>query len=126
MRAKAAASLREKRRVIEQVFEALSSSVRRKILAYLSGGPLTAGEIAERFDISKPSISKHLSLLESAGLIESEKKGQFVHYNLVRENLVNTLNGYVQEVCPVSRPLKKESLRLSVAKPVTKKADTKS
>lgn len=97
--------------MIEQVFEALSSSVRRKILAYLSGGALTAGEIAQRFDISKPSISKHLSLLEAANLIRSEKKGQFVHYTLVRENLVNTLNGYVQEVCPVSRPLKKESQR---------------
>jgi ArsR family transcriptional regulator, arsenate/arsenite/antimonite-responsive transcriptional repressor len=97
--------------VIEQVFEALSSTVRRKILAYLSGGPLTAGDIAQRFDISKPSISKHLSLLEAAGLIRSEKKGQFVHYTLVQDNLINTLNGYVQEVCPVSRPLKKESLR---------------
>ena len=99
--------------MIEQVFEALSSTVRRKILAYLSGGALTAGEIADRFNISKPSISKHLSLLESAGLIQSERKGQFVHYALVRENLLNTLNGYVQEVCPVSRPLKKESQRRS-------------
>lgn len=98
---------------IELVFEALSSSVRRKILAYLAGGPLTAGDIAERFEISKPSISKHLALLETAALIRGEKKGQFIHYSLVRENLVNTLNGYVQEVCPVSRPIKKESLRRS-------------
>ncbi len=97
--------------MIEQVFEALSSSVRRKILAYLAGGPLTAGEIAERFDISKPSISKHLALLETAGLIKGERKGQFIHYTLVSDNLVNTLNGFVQEVCPVSRPIKKESLR---------------
>ncbi len=97
--------------MIEKVFEALSSSVRRRILAYLAGGGLTAGEIAERFDISKPSISKHLSLLEAAGLVRSEKKGQFVHYELVADNLVNTLNGYVQEVCPVSRPIKKESQR---------------
>jgi ArsR family transcriptional regulator, arsenate/arsenite/antimonite-responsive transcriptional repressor len=95
--------------MIEKVFEALSSTVRRKILAYLSGGPLTAGEIADRFDISKPSISKHLMLLETAGLIRSERKGQYIHYSLVEENLVNTLNGYVQEVCPVSRPLKRES-----------------
>lgn len=101
--------------MIEKVFEALSSGVRRKILAYLSGGPLTAGEIAERFDISKPSISKHLSVLEGAGLIESTRKGQFIHYALVRENLLNTLNGYVQEVCPVSRPLKKESERRAAA-----------
>jgi DNA-binding transcriptional ArsR family regulator len=102
--------------MIDKVFEALSSTVRRKILAYLSASDLTAGEIAERFDISKPSISKHLALLEGAGLIESEKKGQFVHYRLVRDSLVNTLNGFVQEVCPVSRPLKKESQRLAKAK----------
>jgi ArsR family transcriptional regulator len=98
---------------LDQVFEALSSTVRRKILAYLSSTDLTAGEIAQRFNISKPSISKHLSVLENAGLIASEKRGQFIHYSLVRDSLVNTLNGYLQEVCPVSRPLKRESSRLA-------------
>ena len=96
---------------MDKIFEALSSAVRRKILAYLSATSLTAGEIADRFDISKPSVSKHLGILENAGLIESEKKGQFIHYRLVRENLVNTLNGFVQEVCPVARPIKRESRR---------------
>lgn len=98
---------------MQRVFEALSSVTRRKILAYLSQTDLTAGEIAQRFDISKPSVSQHLSILETAGLVASEKRGQYVHYRLVRENLVNTLNGYVQEVCPVSRPLKKESEKLA-------------
>lgn len=98
---------------MQRVFEALSSVTRRKILAYLSQTDLTAGEIAKRFDISKPSVSQHLTILETAGLVASEKRGQFVHYRLVRENLVNTLNGYVQEVCPVSRPLKKESEKLA-------------
>jgi ArsR family transcriptional regulator, arsenate/arsenite/antimonite-responsive transcriptional repressor len=101
---------------LDKVFEALSSTVRRKILAYLSATDLTAGEIADRFDISKPSISKHLSILESAGLIASERRGQFIHYSLVRDNLLNTLNGYLQEVCPVSRPLKRESARLAKSK----------
>jgi ArsR family transcriptional regulator, arsenate/arsenite/antimonite-responsive transcriptional repressor len=101
---------------LDNVFEALSSTVRRKILAYLSATELSAGEIAERFDISKPSISKHLSVLENAGLIKGERRGQFIHYSLVRDNLVNTLNGYIQEVCPVSRPLKKESARLAKSK----------
>ena len=100
----------------EQIFEALASSVRRKILAYLSASSLTAGEIADRFSISKPSVSKHLSILENAGLVVSEKRGQYVHYTLVAENLVNTLNGYVQEVCPVSRPLKRESKLKAAAK----------
>jgi ArsR family transcriptional regulator, arsenate/arsenite/antimonite-responsive transcriptional repressor len=94
---------------IQRVFEALSSQVRRKILAYLAETELTAGDIASRFDISKPSVSQHLNVLETAGLVRSEKRGQFVHYSLVRESLTNTLNGYVQEVCPVARPLKKES-----------------
>lgn len=94
---------------MDKVFEALSSTVRRKILAYLSAADMTAGQIAARFEISKPSISKHLSILEGAGLIKGDKKGQFIHYSLVREGLVNTLNGFVQEVCPVARPLKRES-----------------
>ena len=94
---------------LDKVFEALSSTVRRKILAYLSATDLTAGDIAARFEISKPSVSKHLSILENAGLVRSERHGQFIHYSLVRDNLVNTLNGYVQEVCPVSKPLKRES-----------------
>ncbi len=97
----------------EKIFAALSSSVRRKILAYLSATSLTAGEIADRFDITKPSLSKHLSVLENAGLIWGEKKGQYIHYSLVKDNLVNTLNSYVQEVCPVSRPLRKESRKLA-------------
>ncbi|HZF26722.1 MAG TPA: metalloregulator ArsR/SmtB family transcription factor [Steroidobacteraceae bacterium] len=94
---------------LDKVFEALSSTVRRKILAYLSATNLTAGEISDRFDISKPSVSKHLAILENAGLIRGERRGQYIHYSLVSDNLVNTLNSYVQEVCPVSKPLKRES-----------------
>jgi DNA-binding transcriptional ArsR family regulator len=94
------------------VFDALASTPRRKILAFLAEAELTAGEIASRFSMSKPAISKHLAILENAGLIKGDKRGQFVHYALVRENLVNTLNGVVQEVCPGSRPLKRESKRI--------------
>lgn len=98
---------------MQKVFEALSSTTRRKILAYLSHAELTAGEIAARFDISKPAVSQHLSVLEGAGLVTSDKRGQFVHYRLAPETLANTLNGFVQEVCPVSKPLKRESAQLS-------------
>jgi len=97
---------------MEKIFEALASTPRRKILAYLAEVDLTAGEIAARFEMSKPAISKHLQILESAGLVQSEKKGQFVHYSLVRDNLLNTLNGFVQKLCPVSTPLKRESRAL--------------
>lgn len=101
---------------MQRVFEALASTVRRKILAYLAHADLTAGEIAARFDISKPAVSQHLSILEAAGLVTSEKRGQFVHYSLVRDSLVNTLNDYVQEVCPVSKPLKTESKAIARGK----------
>jgi DNA-binding transcriptional ArsR family regulator len=97
---------------VEKVFEALASTPRRKILAYLAEAELTAGEIAARFEMSKPAISKHLAVLENAGLLTSEKRGQFVHYALARDSLVNTLNGFVQLVCPVSTPLRKESARI--------------
>jgi DNA-binding transcriptional ArsR family regulator len=101
---------------MQQVFEALSSQVRRKILAYLAHAELSAGEIAARFEISKPAVSQHLSILEGAGLVRSEKRGQFVYYSLVPDSLANTLNSYVQEVCPVSRPLKKESAQIAAKK----------
>jgi ArsR family transcriptional regulator, arsenate/arsenite/antimonite-responsive transcriptional repressor len=102
---------------MQRIFEALASSPRRKILAYLSHTSLTAGEIADRFNMTKPSISQHLSVLENAGLVRKEKKGQFIHYSLVQESLTNTLNGFVQEVCPVARPLKKESAKLTKRQP---------
>lgn len=97
---------------MDKVFEALASAPRRKILAYLAEVDLTAGEIAARFDMSKPAISKHLQILENAGLVTSEKRGQFIRYSLVRDNLANTLNGFVQRLCPVSTPLRRESASL--------------
>ncbi|MBW8743083.1 MAG: winged helix-turn-helix transcriptional regulator [Sphingomonas sp.] len=98
---------------MQKVFEALASTPRRKILAYLAHAELSAGEIASRFNISKPAVSQHLGVLENAGLVASEKRGQYVYYRLVPDNLANTLNGYVQEVCPVSRPLKAESAKIA-------------
>ncbi len=96
---------------MEKIFQALSSTARRQILAFLSKTSLTAGEIADRFDMSKPAVSKHLAVLENAGLIESDKQGQFVHYSLVPDNLVNTMNDFLFEVCPKGRPLKREGAK---------------
>lgn len=98
---------------MQKVFEALSSTARRKILAYLSNAELNAGEIASRFDMSKAAVSQHLSVLQNAGLVESEKRGQFVYYRLMPDNLINTFNSYAQEICPVSRPLKAESIKIA-------------
>lgn len=94
---------------LQTVAEALVSPVRRKILAYLSAGPMTAGEIAARFDITKPSLSGHLSLLSNAGLIVGRRQGNHIHYDLVGDSLVNKLNALVQEVCPVGRPIRREA-----------------
>ena len=94
---------------VVKTFEALASEPRLRILAYLSKASMTAGEIAERFDMSKPSLSKHLSILENAGLIAGVKKGKYIHYSIVQEHIANTLDGYLQEICPVRAPLRRES-----------------
>ncbi|MCP4205420.1 MAG: winged helix-turn-helix transcriptional regulator [Shimia sp.] len=94
---------------IEKVFEALSSTPRRRILAYLSEATLTAGEISKRFEMSQPAVSKHLSILESANLVCKERDGQFVKYSMNRDTLSGTLAGFLQDVCPPSRKLKSES-----------------
>jgi ArsR family transcriptional regulator, arsenate/arsenite/antimonite-responsive transcriptional repressor len=63
-------------------FKALNDQTRRDILELLRKKDMSAGEIAEKFNITAPSISHHLELLKRAGLIESEKKGQFIIYSL--------------------------------------------
>lgn len=63
-------------------FKALSDPTRRKIIQLLNKQPMSAGEIAEHFDMTKPSISHHLSLLKQADMIIDEKKGQFVIYSI--------------------------------------------
>jgi ArsR family transcriptional regulator len=67
---------------VNTLFKALNDETRRQILELLHTGPLSAGEIADRFDMTKPSISHHLDLLRQAGLVEAERQGQFIIYNL--------------------------------------------
>ncbi len=64
------------------LFKALNDATRREILELLKKKDLTAGEIADQFHISKPSISHHLDLLKQAGLVESVKEGQYIYYSL--------------------------------------------
>jgi ArsR family transcriptional regulator, arsenate/arsenite/antimonite-responsive transcriptional repressor len=99
--------------VMQKEFQALASTPRRKILAFLSHAELSAGEIAERFSMSKSAVSQHLNVLENAGMVESEKRGQYVYYRLLPDAVANVLNGYLQQVCPVSRPLKRESAEIA-------------
>jgi ArsR family transcriptional regulator len=104
---------------LDRVFEALASKPRRQILAYLSEVELSTSDLAARFEMSAPAISRHLSILENAGLVTSERKGQFVLYKLNADSLANTLTGYALEVCPVGGPLKRESRALSKKKKAT-------
>ena len=98
---------------LDRIFEALASTPRRQILAYLSEAELTTSDLAQRFAMSAPAVSRHLSVLENAGLVGSERRGQFVYYRLNRDALVNSLAGYAFELCPTARPLKRESRALA-------------
>lgn len=63
-------------------FKAMDDPTRRQILEMLRSGDLTAGEIAEAFDMTKPSISYHLDLLSRADLVIAVKKGKYIYYSL--------------------------------------------
>lgn len=64
------------------LFKALNDQTRRDILEMLRESDMTAGEIADKFDMTKPSISHHLSLLKQANLVVDIRKGQFIYYSL--------------------------------------------
>lgn len=85
-------------KISSRVFHALASDPRRKMLVHLSQSTLTAGEIAARFDMAKPSISQHLSILENAELIEGEKKGQYIHYSLKPDALRHALRAMLTTI----------------------------
>lgn len=80
---------------INKVFKALGDPTRREILKILNDGSMNAGDIASKFDMSKPSISKHLDILKDAELIVSEKKGQFIIYTLNTTVLQQALGGFL-------------------------------
>lgn len=67
---------------MNKLFKALNDPTRREILDLLKEKDLTAGEIADSFEISKPSISHHLDQLKQAGLVTTEREGQFISYSL--------------------------------------------
>jgi DNA-binding transcriptional ArsR family regulator len=67
---------------MNSIFKALNDETRRRIIELLKDKDMNAGEIADEFNISKPSISHHLDLLKRADLISSEKKGKYVEYSL--------------------------------------------
>lgn len=82
---------------MKDIFKALNDPTRRAILELLRDQNLTAGEIAEAFSISKPSISHHLDLLRRADLVGSEKRGQYVHYHL-NTTILDDVLGWIMEL----------------------------
>jgi ArsR family transcriptional regulator, arsenate/arsenite/antimonite-responsive transcriptional repressor len=67
---------------INDSFKALADPTRREILNMLKAGEMSAGEIAEHFDMTKPTLSHHFSILKEAGLIDSRKEAQTIWYSL--------------------------------------------
>lgn len=78
----------------QQTFKALSDQTRREILSILSDGAKTAGEIGGHFQMTAATVSHHLSVLKSAGLVSDIKRGKFVYYEL-NMSVLDELMGWV-------------------------------
>lgn len=78
----------------QQTFKALSDSTRREILQLLRLGPMAAGDIAARFQVSGATMSHHLSTLREAGLILDEKRGKYIYYEL-NTSVVDDILGWL-------------------------------
>ena len=83
---------------IEGVFRALASRVRREILFHLRDGELAAGEIASRFEIAAPTVSRHLGVLKNAGLVGERREGNRILYRAAQDRIASTLLGFVGAV----------------------------
>lgn len=79
---------------MSSIFKALSDPTRRQVLALLRQGPKSAGELADAFDVSKPTMSAHFAVLREAGLVGSEKNGKTVTYWLNATVLEEALLGF--------------------------------
>jgi ArsR family transcriptional regulator, arsenate/arsenite/antimonite-responsive transcriptional repressor len=80
------------------VFDALSHPTRRQVLELLKGGMMSAGEIAEHFDVSKPTMSGHFARLKEAGLIRGEQRGGSIIYSLNMTTLEEALHGFMDRM----------------------------
>jgi ArsR family transcriptional regulator, arsenate/arsenite/antimonite-responsive transcriptional repressor len=95
-----------------QAFRALGDETRRVILRLLRDGPLTSGEIADRFDSSWPTISRHLAVLREAGLVMTERHGQEIRYELntsVFQDLIQHLVEWTRPTSGASRRSRKSA-----------------
>ena len=90
---------------LDEVFAAIASSPRRQILAFLSQTALSTADLARRFGMSAPAVSRHLSVLQRSGLVSAERQGQRVLYRLKRDALLAALARFASEV---DGPLRRE------------------
>jgi DNA-binding transcriptional ArsR family regulator len=80
---------------MSEVFDALAHPIRREVLEMLKRGGMTAGEIAERFPVSKPTMSGHFAKLKAAGLIRGESRGGSIVYTLNMSALEEAVMGFM-------------------------------
>lgn len=78
------------------VFKALADPTRRRVLQLLRARPMTAGELAEHFELSKPTMSAHFGVLREAGLVRAEKRGTTITYRLEMSVLEDALLGFAE------------------------------
>ncbi len=81
---------------MNRVFKALSDPTRRRVLQLLRERPMTAGELADEFDLAKPTMSAHFSVLREANLIDADKKGTTITYQLKMSVLEDALLGFAE------------------------------
>jgi ArsR family transcriptional regulator len=94
-----------------QVFRALADATRRRILQLLREGPLTSGQIADRFDSSWPTISRHLAVLRDAGLVMTERNGQEIRYELNTSVFQELVQHLIEWTRPTGRGLRRTTKR---------------
>jgi ArsR family transcriptional regulator len=91
--------MKKRRRPPNAVFRALADETRRQILDFLGAGPHTSGEIADQFQSSWPTISRHLAVLRAGGLVVTERRGQAIYYELntsVFQDLIQHVVGWMK------------------------------
>ena len=97
---------------VSEIFEALAHPTRRQILQDLKDGERAAGEIASRFHVSGPTISRHLGVLRGAGLVTERRDANRILYSLVGDRLALSVGDFLSTVCPeqiVMREVRKRS-----------------
>src|SRR5882724_6676229 len=100
----------------DRIFEALASGARRQMLRRLAQAEMTTTELVAHFPMSAPAVSRHLSVLENAGLVASRRDGQRVLYALVRDTVIEALSSFAAELAmgPGAEPVRPKRQREAI------------